>query len=282
MTTLTPDQILTSLANLRPGAAPPAPASGNVSVYSKTDKLVYSQDAAGLETQMSSGGGGGGYPPVNVGQSGYATAYNNAGSPGVASSGLMAGALVQIGTGTTAANYSSDGFAVALTTSAALATSRVSTSQYPCNGGANPVGLCKFKMPAAFPYCRVWAGFSSTIIGPQDADNPTGAHAGVQQSDQRSLGENFQFMVKDGTTQTLVDSGVPKDALTHYVYVEINGASSIMITLYDASFVLQATTTVTTNLPTTAWNYQLYSGAKSLATSGLTWWYFFNHCLLRP
>lgn len=41
-------------------AAPATPATGDVRLYAKTDKLLYSKDDAGLETLVSGGSGGGG------------------------------------------------------------------------------------------------------------------------------------------------------------------------------------------------------------------------------
>ena len=54
MAELTPDKVASTLVTMPEGAAP-TPQAGVVSVYPKTDKLVYSKDDTGTERGMGPG-----------------------------------------------------------------------------------------------------------------------------------------------------------------------------------------------------------------------------------
>jgi hypothetical protein len=61
---------------------------------------------------------------------------------------------------------------------------------------------------------------------------------------------NFQFAAHDGAVQTLVDSGVPVDTAPHFLKIDANAAGdSTIVSLLDASFTLEASTTFTTEGP---------------------------------
>ena len=61
---------------------------------------------------------------------------------------------------------------------------------------------------------------------------------------------NFQFVAHDGAVQTLVDTGIAVDTAPHFVKIDANAAgTSTLIELRDTDFVLQASTTFTTEGP---------------------------------
>lgn len=84
---------------------------------------------------------------------------------------------------------------------------------------------------------------------PVTSDNIGSAGVGLLFSTSRP-DTNFQFVAHDGATQTLVDSGIAVDSAPHFVKVDSNAAgTSTIVSLLDTDFVLEATTTFTTEGP---------------------------------
>lgn len=82
------------------------------------------------------------------------------------------------------------------------------------------------------PGARFFAGLSSLTINNTAsmtaADNPTGSYAGFQYSYVRDTNGNFQFITKDGTTQNVIDTGVPlaiNKTYDFYVYCAPGGTT---------------------------------------------------------
>lgn len=107
-----------------------------------------------------------------------------------------------------------------------------------------------------------WFCGLATDLGPIQADNPAGTYYGVQYSSVRDT--NFQFVIDNGATQTVVDSGIAADTSPHFVKVEAN-ASDIIITLFDSTFTQQATNTFTTSLPAGTTSHHGFNGIRALA-----------------
>lgn len=121
-----------------------------------------------------------------------------------------------------------------------------------------PNFFSKFKIDE-LDQMRFWQGFTDVAVGPSVDNNCDGGPAvGIIFSTDRP-DTNFQFVAHDGTTQTLVDSGVAADTLVHFMRINVNSATDVDVTLYDANFVEQATTKFTS---------QLMAGTVELMLSG--------------
>jgi hypothetical protein len=97
---------------------------------------------------------------------------------------------------------------------------------------------------------RFFAGWTSTDGETMlSSDDPAAHYVGVQFSTNRS-DANWQFVSKDGTTQNLVNTGIPvgTDAIQLRITVD-NTVPNIKVELLNSAFEPTASTTFTTNLP---------------------------------
>lgn len=116
-----------------------------------------------------------------------------------------------------------------------------------CTLNQLPNFFSKFKLDESVNM-RFWQGFTDVAVAPTTDDDAGGGPAvGIIFSTSRP-DTNFQFVAHDGTTQTLVDSGIAVDTLIHFMRINVNSATDVDVTLYDANFVEQATTKFTSQL----------------------------------
>lgn len=110
-----------------------------------------------------------------------------------------------------------------------------------------PNFFSKFKLDELVQM-RFWQGFTDVAVAPSTDNNADGGPAvGIVFSTDRP-DTNFQFVAHDGTTQTLVDSGIAADLLVHFMRIDVNSVTDVDVSLYDAAFALQATTKFTSQL----------------------------------
>jgi len=104
----------------------------------------------------------------------------------------------------------------------------------------------------------------STLVGSND---PTAEFTGLRFS--TSAGDiNFQFVSKDGTTQSVVDSGVAAATTAFSLQVLYdNSVPNATVTLYDSSGIKLASHTFTTNLPASTTDLGAGCGIQTLAAS---------------
>lgn len=139
------------------------------------------------------------------------------------------------------------------------------------SGGGNkfrvnhlPIMTCKWNILQTTDL-RFFTGFHSSS-SPLTADDPPGISYGIQYSTSRP-DTNFQFIMDDATTQTIVDSGIAADIAPHYTRVEVDSASSVKVTLLNSGFVEQASNTFKTDLPAATTDAQLTWGVRTLAAA---------------
>ncbi len=90
--------------------------------------------------------------------------------------------------------------------------------------------------------------FFAKISNLDDAPVQGGEFAGLEY-DTDSGDDNFYFVTRDGTTTNRVDTGVPIDANVHTVVIEVLSVTSVKMSLYSATGALEASSTISANLP---------------------------------
>lgn len=230
------------------------PDSGLVVGYAKTDGLVYNKDDTGLETLLSAGG----VPTAALipQQEGYCSA--NGTSVTISADGILA--LMAPSADNYTGKQVADGTALELDTegsgsASALVDQVTGGGLASLIGSANPIIVFKFSLEGTLTNLRFFIGLSDVTTG-ATADDPANLHVGMQFSSSRD--SNWQFMVDDGSTQTLIDTGIAIDADVHFLLIEMIGATEIIMTFCDNTYTTLATTTgspSTYDLPadTTLW-----------------------------
>lgn len=143
-----------------------------------------------------------------------------------------------------------------------------------------PMLVTKFKLLGTTSV-RFFAGlFPEAGIATDDnvMDGNTEGVGVVYSSDRPDT--NFQFVANDGTTQTLVDSGVVADTLAHYVVVDATSGTSVTVSLLSATKVVEASTTFTTELPAATFLMSFWAGITTI-TGIKTLRYYFTNLALR-
>lgn len=108
---------------------------------------------------------------------------------------------------------------------------------------------CKFKLINNVDIAFFAGMTSAAAIVVTATDDPVGHHAGVQFSTDRP-DTNFQFMVKDGAAQVLVDTGIPIDTDAHFARVSCSvDETEVLIELFDAAHAIEAAYIFTSNIP---------------------------------
>lgn len=116
---------------------------------------------------------------------------------------------------------------------------------------------------------RAFVGFTDqTLATMNGSDNPAGNYVGMQFSSARG-DTNWQFVYKDGTTQTVVDSGTPPGTDPKAIRIRVlNSAPEIEWTIL--SYTGQASVapaTVTTGLPAGTTQVRVVAGLRNLVAS---------------
>lgn len=173
-----------------------------------------------------------------------------------------------------------DGIAVDFNTGAGAGSDAIVTADV--NGirlDQKPLIVTKFKILGTTSV-RFFAGlFDEGAVATDDNVLDTTEGVGVVYSSDRP-DTNFQFVAHDGTTQTLVDSGVVADTLAHYIVVDATSGTSVTVSLLDASKVLEASTTFTTELPVATFAMSFWAGVTTI-TGIKTIRYYFQNMALR-
>lgn len=116
---------------------------------------------------------------------------------------------------------------------------------------------------------RFFLGFSSTGIATIDAnDDPAGGTLcfGLQFSTNRA-DTNFQFMTDDNVTQTVTSTGIAVDTNYHFLILDCSATPAVTMSLLNASGVVQATSTFSTNLPAATTGMGQVLGLRTLANA---------------
>jgi len=125
---------------------------------------------------------------------------------------------------------------------------------------------------------RLFSGLiNSSSIPPDDIANEG---MGIQYSTNRS-DTNFQLVMRDATTQTLIDTGIAVDTNVHFTKIDVESSTSMIVALYDSNFVEQATNTFTTNLPADSTQMRMLTGIETLVASAKTVDQFFGSILFK-
>lgn len=143
-----------------------------------------------------------------------------------------------------------------------------------------PIFTTRFKLNATTNR-RFFGGLAPLASIPTDDNNLDGAEGvGVIYSSDRP-DTNFQFAAHDGTSQTLVDTGVAVDTAVHHVEIVAATAASVTVRLLDADGVEEATTTFTTELPagTVA---MIPSATLTAVTAAVQTWTFYSMSVIVP
>jgi hypothetical protein len=112
---------------------------------------------------------------------------------------------------------------------------------------------------------RFWTGLSTTTNAMIDADSDNNT-VGIQYSTNRP-DTNFQFL-SEGTTQTLVDSGVAADTDPHIFEMIYTPGVSVNFKLWNSTHTtLEADQTITTNLVAASTGLEITAGISTLAAA---------------
>jgi len=116
-----------------------------------------------------------------------------------------------------------------------------------CDTQNNPIATVKFALETT-TNCRWFCGLTDDADGTMTAsDDPTGEHFGLIYSSGRD--SNFMFVMDDGTTQQLTDTGVAIDTDVHYIVIDVEDDESCVLRILDAAGNEEASTSHTANLP---------------------------------
>lgn len=262
------------------------PAAGNVALYAKADGLLYSKDDAGAEVLVSGGAG-------STSFSGFtADADLNMGAKGVVLGPVCTYGAIEadgqdtLGSGcmqsaqtTGTATVDSSGCYFRQTTSATGSDSDSVRQPYRSfTLGARALLDGKFRIVSGTGNHRFFVGACYSAY-PYNADEAANA-IGLQV---RSGDSNFYFFhdAADGTA-TRVDSGVAVDTAIHTFRIDAADPASVVLTLYDVDGAVEATTTVTTDLPSASTGLGAIYGFKETAASASSCDFFWFHLVVRP
>lgn len=93
---------------------------------------------------------------------------------------------------------------------------------------------------------------------------------------------NFQFAAHTGAAQTLIDTGIPVDTADHFLRIDANAAgTSMIVTLLDTAFVVEATTTFTTEGPGPAVELNSQEWLRTLANAEKTHSFYYGTAVAR-
>ena len=136
----------------------------------------------------------------------------------------------------------------------------------------NPAAIIKFKMSPTTDI-RLFAGLSNdTMFNMVAIDDPVADFVGLQYSSARG-DSTWQFVSKDGTTLSILDSNVPVDTAVHYLVIFVDDAASeIMVYLLDNNFNVESARLFdsTDNLPRTGQGLTIVSAVESQAAAAKT------------
>lgn len=108
----------------------------------------------------------------------------------------------------------------------------------------NPTYAVRFRS-TSYANCRLWLGLFSG--NPSSADNPAGSYFALRFSS--GVDTTFKYITKDGSTQTVVDSGITPAINTAYVFkVVVDDVAGTAVFSINGS----AEQTINTNLPASA------------------------------
>ncbi len=128
---------------------------------------------------------------------------------------------------------------------------------------------------------RIFWGLAAEATIPTDDNDMGGAFGvGVVYSSDR-VDTNFQFVAHDGTTQTLVDTGIAVDTAVHHVEIVAASAASVTVRLLDVDGVEEATTTFTTELPAAS-ALMISSATLTAVTAAVQVWTFYSMSVIVP
>lgn len=132
-----------------------------------------------------------------------------------------------------------------------------------------PQAVFKFALQAT-SQLRFFAGMTNVNLAATNAAaDPAGSFVGLQYDDVRDA--NFQFMVKDGVTQTLVDTGIPADTAAHYLVIDFVSASEVNLELLDASMARQFIANIAAGLPGGSTNMGVTTALRTLDAAIKLW-----------
>lgn len=173
-----------------------------------------------------------------------------------------------------------DGVSVDIDTGAGAGTDGVVTAdQDGIRLDQKPISITKFKL-LDITSVRFFAGFfPEALVATDDNSLASTEGVGVVYSSDRP-DTNFQFVAHDGTTQTLVDTGVVADSLAHYVVVDATSPTSVTISMLSATKVVEASTTFTTELPVSTFPMSFWAGITTI-TGVKSMRYYFTNLALR-
>jgi len=116
----------------------------------------------------------------------------------------------------------------------------------------------KFKL-SSITAIRAFLGFTESPLV-LTADAPAFAYAGLQFSTSRG-DTTWQFALRDGATQQLVDSGLTPDTNAHFLRVTFDEAESkILVELFDANHEIEISYAFTAGLPALTKEFENFSG----------------------
>lgn len=129
----------------------------------------------------------------------------------------------------------------------------------------SPQLVYKFRLPDVTSI-RTFLGLSSQALSTTlSADDPGGHLLGLQFSTARDT--NFQFVKRDGTTLTLIDSGIAPTTAARFFVIEARSASDIDLILLDENQARLAITTVTTGGPLATQGLRFMGGVRALVAA---------------
>lgn len=119
--------------------------------------------------------------------------------------------------------------------------------------------------------CRFFIGFSDQSLATMLAsDNPAGSYVGIQYSSARG-DTTFQWVNKDGTTQSLLNTTIAVDTAVHYVAIICPlGNNSWVKRLATALGVTEKTSLHNTNTPAATTGMKFMAGIETRTTAAKT------------
>lgn len=214
------------------------------------------QDAATKGYVDGHAGGGSGWPNPTMGAMVFIYASTTANSSNFT---VAFGRDTSATFGTTGGNGSPGGTIIGVTLTGSTASGFEGSLIHPFSNSP----YCQIQAGAnGITNSRFWVGLTSNSGTVQMAsDNPAGNYAAFR----GNAGSNFQCITKDGTTQTVVDSGVAYTTALLYKFA-INCDSVNNQVLFYINGALVAT--ITTHLPTSATAMKWMQGLTQSTGSG--------------
>lgn len=146
-----------------------------------------------------------------------------------------------------------------------------------------PALTFRFRTGSSLAVCRIFVGLTDgAMVNELNSDTNAANKIGLQFSTARP-DTNFQFVRRDATTQTLVDTGVaPTVSTTYHLTVVAASATSVTVTLRSASGASLATATYTTLLPASTAGMQVGAGIQTLENVAKRLAMFYVNGVLNP